>query len=705
MSNSSESSGSTTGSPLPPDQKSPPADARTPPTGSPPPPQEPPPPTNEQSSPPPISSNATSPPGSPSSSSPPASTPSGSTPSPPSFSSPPPPVASLSPPESPSPAGSGSSRPPPPSHPTPPQGSPTSPVPTPPASNSAVAQPPPASPTSSSPSSAISPPPNSPATTIPTPPASEVPAPPIAENLGPPPPQIASLPSAESPPKAVPSPQTPGSLPATSTQTPTPSNVPSTTSTTPASQNSNSVPKLSPPSTQSPSNSSTPSRSSTSSKSSNTSEGGSIVGMTVAGVVIIAFFAIFFVARRKKKQKEAYIAQYKPTSNNLPGQPDRYYYKSHQNIGGASGLGNTCGSGAPDTNVIGAKSSFSYEEMTEITNGFSRQNILGEGGFGCVYKGWLPDGRIVAVKELKEGSGQGEREFQAEVEIISRVHHRHLVSLVGYCIADRHRLLVYEFVSNNTLEYHLHGKGLPVMEWSKRVKIALGAARGLAYLHEDYFGLAKLTDDNNTHVSTRVMGTFGYMAPEYASSGKLTDRSDVFSFGVVLLEIVTGRISVDPTQPLGDESLAEWARPLLIHALDSRDLEEIVDPRLEKRYVESEMFRMIETAAACIRHSAQKRPRMSQVVRALDTESETSDLSNGVKYGHSTVFQSEQYSAEIQKFRMVALGSDSSDYSIHSGENNSREIPSKSQNVWSQDGSSEFSSGSKLIPLNKHNGW
>ena len=133
----------------------------------------------------------------------------------------------------------------------------------------------------------------------------------------------------------------------------------------------------------------------------------------------------------------------------------------------------------------GSKSSFSYEELTSITSNFSRDNVIGEGGFGCVYKGWLADGKCVAVKQLKAGSGQGEREFQAEVEIISRVHHRHLVSLVGYCIAEDHRLLVYDYVSNNTLHHHLHGRGRPVMDWPTRVRIAAGSARGLAYLHED----------------------------------------------------------------------------------------------------------------------------------------------------------------------------------------------------------------------------
>jgi serine/threonine protein kinase len=218
------------------------------------------------------------------------------------------------------------------------------------------------------------------------------------------------------------------------------------------------------------------------------------------------------------------------------------------------------------------------------TNGFSDANLLGQGGFGFVHKGVLPNGTEVAVKQLRDGSGQGEREFQAEVEIISRVHHKHLVSLVGYCISGVNRLLVYEFVPNNTLEFHLHGRGRPTLDWPTRLKVALGSAKGLAYLHEDChpkiihrdikasnilldlrfeakvadFGLAKFTSDTNTHVSTRIMGTFGYLAPEYAASGKLTEKSDVFSFGVMLLELITGRRPVSSRQAPMDDNLVDW---------------------------------------------------------------------------------------------------------------------------------------------------
>ncbi|CAL9084612.1 unnamed protein product [Musa textilis] len=338
------------------------------------------------------------------------------------------------------------------------------------------------------------------------------------------------------------------------------------------------------------------------------------------------------------------------------------------------------------------QSTFTYDELAAATNGFSRDNLLGQGGFGYVYKGVLPNRKEVAVKQLKSGSGQGEREFQAEVEIISRVHHRHLVSLVGYCIAGSQRMLVYEFVPNNTLEHHLHGKGLPTMDWATRLKIAVGSAKGLAYLHEDChpriihrdiktanilldnkfeamvadFGLAKLSSDTNTHVSTRVMGTFGYLAPEYASSGKLTDKSDVFSFGVMLLELITGRRPVDTTGDM-DDSLVDWARPLLARALADENFDELVDPRLENNYDPGEMARMASSAAAAVRHSARRRPRMSQIVRALEGDMSLEHLNEGGKSGQSTFFNSSSdydsgsYSSNMRRFRQMAL--ESTEYS------------------------------------------
>ncbi|OWM89893.1 hypothetical protein CDL15_Pgr012530 [Punica granatum] len=390
--------------------------------------------------------------------------------------------------------------------------------------------------------------------------------------------------------------------------------------------------------------------------------------------------------------------------NSLPHPPPPPPYMSSS--GGSAGSGNYSGSDNPYPSpsprmALGfSKSAFTYEELRMATDGFSDANLLGQGGFGFVHRGVLPNGKEVAVKQLKAGSGQGEREFQAEVEIISRVHHKHLVSLVGYCITGAQRLLVYEFVPNNTLEFHLHGKGRPTMDWPTRVKIALGSAKGLAYLHEDChpkiihrdikasnilldfkfeakvadFGLAKLSSDVNTHISTRVMGTFGYLAPEYASSGKLTDKSDVFSFGVMLLELITGRRPVDTTNTYMDDSLVDWARPQLTRALEDGNFDSLVDFKLQNNYSHEEMARMVACAAACVRHSARRRPRMSQVVRALEGDASLSDLNEGIRPGHSNIYSSHgssdydtsQYNEDLKKFRKMAFASQeygSSEYS------------------------------------------
>ncbi|KAI4381163.1 hypothetical protein MLD38_007267 [Melastoma candidum] len=360
---------------------------------------------------------------------------------------------------------------------------------------------------------------------------------------------------------------------------------------------------------------------------------------------------------------------------------------------------------------------FTYEELAAATGGFSQVNLLGQGGFGYVHKGVLQNGKEVAVKSLKAGSGQGEREFQAEVEIISRVHHRHLVSLVGYSVSGGQRMLVYEFIPNKTLEHHLYGSGAAVMDWSTRLRIATGSAKGLAYLHEDChpkiihrdikaanilidnnfeamvadFGLAKLSSDNYTHVSTRIMGTFGcvfasktdrYLAPEYAASGKLTEKSDVFSFGVMLLEIITGKRPVDLNNVMED-SLVDWARPLMANALETGNYDELVDPLLEGNYNQNEVGRMVACASAATRHSAKKRPKMSQIVRALEGDVSLDDLNEGVRPGQSHVFMptmssdydADSYQADMKKFRKVALSSQdygSSDYGASSGD--SREM-------------------------------
>ncbi|PQM39329.1 proline-rich receptor-like protein kinase PERK1 [Prunus yedoensis var. nudiflora] len=560
----------------------------------------------------------------------------------------------------------------------------------------------------SSPPPGTTPAPSStPATNTTTPPAAPAPSsPPATNNTSPPPPSpTAPPPSTPSPPPSstpsAPPPATPSSPPPPSSTTPTP---PSTTPTPPTSASppppSSSTSRSPPPPTSSgttPSTRSPPPPKSVSPpsppSSSNLDSGRGGEGMTKT---------IIYLPRRLLGLKMTHTVVHHIGGNKI---------FRPQSISGGSGSnysgGETPLPPPPPGYTLGfSKSTFTYEELALATEGFSDSNLLGQGGFGYVHKGVLPNGKEVAVKQLKAGSGQGEREFQAEVEIISRVHHRHLVSLVGYCMTGSERLLVYEFVPNKTMEFHLHGKGQPTMDWPTRLKIALGSAKGLAYLHEDChpkiihrdikaanilldfkfeakvadFGLAKLSSDVNTHVSTRVMGTFGYLAPEYASSGKLTDKSDVFSFGVMLLELIIGRRPVDASQTFMEDSLVDWARPVLTRALEERNFDGLVDPKLQNSYDPNEMARMVACAAACVRHSARRRPRMSQVVRALEGDVSLSDLNEGIRPGQSNVYSSygssdydtSQYKEDMKKFRKMALGSQeyggSSEYSAPTSE-------------------------------------
>ncbi|XP_030925102.1 proline-rich receptor-like protein kinase PERK3 [Quercus lobata] len=283
---------------------------------------------------------------------------------------------------------------------------------------------------------------------------------------------------------------------------------------------------------------------------------------------------------------------------------------------------------------------FSNKDLANATGNFSKSCFIGEGGYGPVYKGILSNGKLVAVKQLKSGSVQGEGEFLAEVNIISSIHHKNLVSLAGYCVDGTDRMLVYEFVPNKTLDFHLHGEGEPTMSWPNRMKIALGTAKVLAYLLEDCqpkiihrdikpaniliddifdpkvadFGLARFLPDADAYY-TRVMGTAGYADPIYTNDGRLTDKLDVYSFGVVLLELITGRKPISQNPPF---NMVNWAKPLLSPALKKKKFDDLVDKRLEKNFDSKEMARMVSCAAKCLRLSYEERPGMSQILRELE---------------------------------------------------------------------------------------
>ncbi|KAM6594836.1 hypothetical protein CsatA_002539 [Cannabis sativa] len=286
---------------------------------------------------------------------------------------------------------------------------------------------------------------------------------------------------------------------------------------------------------------------------------------------------------------------------------------------------------------------FGYAELKTATNDFDSSNKLGEGGFGPVYKGILEDGSVIAVKQLSLTSHQGKSQFVAEIATISAVQHRNLVKLYGCCIERHKRLLVYEYMENKSLDQALFGKQSLYLNWPTRFDICLGIARGLAYLHEESririvhrdvkcsnilldsyltpkisdFGLAKLYDDKMTHISTRVAGTIGYLAPEYAMLGHLTEKTDVFAFGVVALEILTGRPNSDPS--LGEEKayLLEWAWNLYE---DNREIE-LIDSTLSE-FNKEEVRRIIQVAFLCTRTSPTARPSMSKVVALLSGDTD-----------------------------------------------------------------------------------
>ncbi|XP_059445840.1 serine/threonine-protein kinase PBS1 [Corylus avellana] len=313
----------------------------------------------------------------------------------------------------------------------------------------------------------------------------------------------------------------------------------------------------------------------------------------------------------------------------------------------------------PGVNI--AAQTFTFRELAAATKNFRPESFLGEGGFGRVYKGRLEStGQVVAVKQLDRNGLQGNREFLVEVLMLSLLHHPNLVSLIGYCADGDQRLLVYEFMPFGSLEDHLHDvpPDKEPLDWNTRMKIAAGAAKGLEYLHdkanppviyrdfkssnilldEGYqpklsdFGLAKLGPvGDKSHVSTRVMGTYGYCAPEYAMTGQLTVKSDVYSFGVVFLELITGRKAIDGGRPHGEQNLVTWARPLFN---DRRKFSKLADPLLQGRYPMRGLYQALAVASMCIQEQAATRPLIGDVVTALSYLANQAYDPNTPGHGH-----------------------------------------------------------------------
>ncbi|KAI3753269.1 hypothetical protein L2E82_25317 [Cichorium intybus] len=326
---------------------------------------------------------------------------------------------------------------------------------------------------------------------------------------------------------------------------------------------------------------------------------------------------------------------------------------------------------AEGLNNLGWGRWYSLNELDIATSKFAPENVIGEGGYGIVYRGVVRDGSVVAVKNLLNNKGQAEKEFKVEVEAIGKVRHKNLVGLIGFCADGAQRLLVYEYVDNGNLEQWLHGDVGPIspLTWEIRMKIAIGTAKGLAYLHEGLepkvvhrdvkssnilldrkwnakvsdFGLAKLLGAEKSYVTTRVMGTFGYVSPDYASTGMLNECSDVYSFGVLLMEIVTGRSPVDYSRAPGEMNLVDWFKGMVA----SRRGEELLDPKISLQPPSRALKRVLLVCLRCIDMDANKRPKMGQIVHMLEADDfpfrneprpprDTSTLNSGVAAASKT---------------------------------------------------------------------
>ncbi|XWS23645.1 hypothetical protein CRYUN_Cryun28dG0032700 [Craigia yunnanensis] len=292
---------------------------------------------------------------------------------------------------------------------------------------------------------------------------------------------------------------------------------------------------------------------------------------------------------------------------------------------------------------IGYSMTFTYSEIQQATDDFSKENLLGEGGYGHVYKGKLKDGQLIAAKVRKQESTQGFAEFNSEVSVLSFARHKNIVMLLGYCCKENLNILVYEYICNKSLDWHLFDNTENVLDWHQRRAIAIGTAKGLRFLHEECrggpiihrdmrpsnillthdlvpmlgdFGLARWKINDDT-LQTKILGTFGYLAPEYAENGFVSVRTDVYAFGIVLLQLISGRKVIDLNREGLHLSLRQWAEPLI----EKLALHELIDPRTGESYDTYQLYLMAKTAYLCVQRSPEMRPSMGEVLRLLEGES------------------------------------------------------------------------------------
>ncbi|CAK7337749.1 unnamed protein product [Dovyalis caffra] len=354
-----------------------------------------------------------------------------------------------------------------------------------------------------------------------------------------------------------------------------------------------------------------------------------VVGSVLGGLILICILAFVLCLRRCRKQKAVETLDWSPA-------PAHRGRTSHST--GQTPEGPIMGSLTPNLN-LGLKISFA--EIQFATNNFDMKKRIGNGGFGTVFRGTLSNGTEVAVKRSEPGSHQGLPEFQTEIIVLSMIRHRHLVSLIGYCDESSEMILVYEFMEKGTLRDHLYNSALPSLAWKQRLEICIGAAKGLQYLHrgssgvfihrdvkstnilldENYvakvadFGLSRLLGPpDQTHVSTAVKGTFGYLDPDYFRTQQLTEKSDVYSFGVVLLEVLCARPALNTLLPQEQVNLAEWA----MFCKNKGTLEQIVDASIRSEINPNSLTKFVSTAERCLEEYGADRPHMGDVLWDLE---------------------------------------------------------------------------------------
>ncbi|RVW55385.1 putative serine/threonine-protein kinase [Vitis vinifera] len=289
---------------------------------------------------------------------------------------------------------------------------------------------------------------------------------------------------------------------------------------------------------------------------------------------------------------------------------------------------------APEVSHLGWGHWYTLRELEASTNAFADDHVIGEGGYGIVYHGVLEDNTQVAVKNLLNNRGQAEKEFKVEVEAIGRVRHKNLVRLLGYCAEGAHRMLVYEYVNSGNLEQWLHGDVGPrsPLTWEIRMNIILGTAKGLTYLHEGLEPKVVHRDINRATFylisigiprfqtlalpSSLAQSTAIYVAPEYASTGMLNERSDVYSFGILIMEIISGRNPVDYSRPPEEVNLVDWLKRMVTN----RNPEGVLDPKIPEKPTSRALKRALLVALRCVDPNSQKRPKMGHVIHMLEAE-------------------------------------------------------------------------------------